>query len=151
MSVLDRLPEHALSAELRRRAAERSEYKGSFQALGSRSVQSRRVFSSAAYDIQFTASTTPNQIIYHRADIEFLPGDDTFGGALCHRVMIKYLDLSNNVATWLNPQIERVRTTDGRQMWRVYHTTYGYSSDSVRLKFYFFTTGSGTFTANVIT
>jgi hypothetical protein len=150
MSPLDRLPENALPNELKLRTRDLEELKGSFQAFGSTSVVTHRVFSPDTYDIQFTASSTPGTLIVHRADVEFIPDDTTLGGAFAYMARAKYLDTSNVTATYYFPWVERVPTTDGTQKWRFYHASFGYPADTVRLKFYFFTTGSGTFTANVI-
>lgn len=150
MSVLDRLPEHSLSAEMRARKAESEELKGSFQSLGSGSIVTERIFSSATYDFQFTASSTPGTVIAHQADVEFIPDDMKFGGAFCYRLMARVLDDSNNPITYIDPQQQRLVTTDGTQKWRFHHISSGYPGDTIRLKLYFYTTGSGTFTANVI-
>ena len=150
MGPLDRIPEKALARELARRSAEGSELKGSFQALGSQSVVTHRIFSTNIFDLQFTASTVADTIIFHQADIEFIPGDMTFGGAFSHRLFVRVLDTSNNVITYIDPFLERRITADGKQKWSIYHTTFGYPSDSIRMKFYFFTTGTGTFTTSIV-
>lgn len=153
MKALDRIPDNALSAELRHRVTETIELKGSFQAIGSQSVRAHRIFSPADYDVQFTASSTPGATIVHQVDIEFVPDDMTFGGAYCHKVLVKALDLTGHAFTWIDVQdnSERRITSDGRQVWSFYYVSFGYSADSVRLKFYLFTTGAGTFTTNVVT
>lgn len=150
MSGLERLPDRAVVEEIKRRAAEEAELKGSFQSFGSDSVIAHRIFSQSTYDFQFTASPTPGTVIVHRANIEFIPDDMTFGGAFCHRVMARVLDSSNNVAEYFDPPILRRRTSDGKQKWSIYHVSFGSPADTIRLKLFFFTTGSGTFTANVI-
>lgn len=150
MSPLDRLPENAFKVELSRRAAESQQLKGSFQAFGSTSVKTHRIFSPNIYDIQFNASPIPGTVVVHQVDVEFIPDDMTFGGAFCYQVLARYLDLSNNPATWYFRIAERKPSINGRQQWSFYHLSFGYATDSVRLKFYFFATGSGTFTTNVI-
>lgn len=155
MGLLERLPDNALPAAIRQRMADVQELKGAFQSLGSTSVRTHRIFSAATYDIQFNASTTPGTMIVHEAEVEFIPDDMTLGGAFCHRVLAEYLDLDNAPSN--NPYItgtgdcERLPSVDGRQRWRFYFVSFGYVNDSVRLKFHFYTTGSGTFTTNVIT
>ena len=150
MGPLDRIPEKALARELARRSTEGSEFKGSFQAIGSGSVVTHRIFSPDTFDLQLTASTTEDTMIFHRADIEFIPDDMTLGGALCHRLLVRVLDTSNDIVTYVTPFLERRITSDGKQKWSIYHTTFGYPSDTIRLKFFFFTTGSGTFTTTIV-
>lgn len=150
MGELDRIPENAFSAELKRRATEADELKGSFQSLGATSVITHRVFSPSVYDVQMTASATPGMLRVHRVDVEFIPDDLTFGGAFCHRVYARVLDTLNAPVTFTNPMSERQATTDGKQKWSFFHVTFGYPSDTIRLKFYFFTTGSGTFTTTIV-
>ena len=150
MGPLERLPENALSEELKARLRDGAELKGAFQARGSRSVRTHRIFSQAAYDLQFTASSTEGVFIAHQADIEFIPDDMTFGGAFCWRIQLRVLDTSNNVITWINPQIERRYSSDGKQRWSIYHQSFGYPTDTVRFKLFLFTNGAGTFTVNVI-
>lgn len=150
MGPLDRIPEAGLSTELKRRKADANELKGSFQTFGASSVVTHRIFSENIYDLEFTASSTPDTRILHRADVEFIPDDLTFGGAFCHRVYARYLDTSNTELNFHAPMFERRVSRDGAQKWSFYHYTFGYPSDSLRLKFYFFTTGSGTFTTTIV-
>ena len=150
MGPLERLPDNALPEAIRQRLNDAQELKGAFQSIGSSSVVTHRIFSGDTFDIQFDPSTTPGAIRAHQADVEFIPDDMTLGGAYCHQVHARYLDTSNNPATWFFQWFERVPSTDGKQKWRFYHVSFGYPTDAVRLKFFFFTTGSGTFTANVI-
>ena len=152
MGALERLPEKALSEELKRHIAETAELKGSFQSLGSTSVLTHRIFSDDVYDVQLTASPTPGTVLINQADVTFVPDDNTFGGAFCYRVFVKCFDISNNVIDPAYPvYIERKETTDGSQKWSFYHASFGYPEDTIRLKFYFFTTGSGTFSTTLVT
>lgn len=151
MKQLDRLPENAMSSELRQRMIESRELKGAFQAFGSSSVLTHRIFSPAVYDVQFTTSVPMGTLKVNRVDVEFIPDDKTFGGAFCYRMQIVALDTNNQPLMGIQPEIERKPTVDGRQRWSVYHVSFGYEGDTARLKFYFFATGSGTFAANVIT
>lgn len=151
MNSLDRLPENALTEQMKRRQAENAESKGAFQSTGSRSVVTRRIYSGAAYDIQFTPPAVLGQLKVNQADIEFIPDDKTFGGAFCYRLKVKAMDTNGAPLAGIQPEVERKPTVDGRQRWSVYHPSFGYPGDTARLKLYFFTLGSGTFTASVIT
>jgi len=151
MKQLDRLPENAMSSELRRRIFENNELKGAFQRRGSTSVVTHRIFSQSTYDVQFTPPSPVGTLKVNQVDVEFIPDDKTFGGAFCYRMLIVALDTNNQPLAGVQPEIERKPVVDGRQRWSVYHTSFGYAGDTARLKFYFFTLGSGTFTANVIT
>ena len=151
MSPLERLPENVLSTELKQRIAEANELKGAFQSIGSSSVVTHRIFSENTYDVEFTPPSTVGNLKVNRADVEFIPDDKTFGGAFCYRMEVRALDTDNNPLGGIQPEIERKPTVDGRQRWSVYHSSFGYPGDTARLKFFFFATGSGTFSANVIT
>lgn len=151
MSSLERLPENALNHQIKQRIAESHELKGSFQAFGSSSVRTHRIFSSNTYDLQFTPPSSPGTLKINRADVEFVPDDDTFGGAFCYRMEFVALDTNNDPLSGIQPEVERLPSSSGRQRWSVYHPSFGYPGDTARLKFHFFTTGAGTFTANVIT
>lgn len=151
MGPLDRLPERALTQELKRRAADGAELKGSFQSLGSTSVVTHRIFSAATHDVQFTPPSVVGNLKMNRADVEFIPDDKVFGGAFCYRMLVKALDTNNQPLQGIQPEIERLPSVDGRQRWSVHHASFGYPGDTARLKFYFFATGSGTFSASVVT
>lgn len=150
MSILERLPERGLSEELKRRLQDSAELKGSFQSLGSTSVITHRIFSENTYDVQFTPPPVMGDLKVNRADVEFIPDDTTFGGAFCYRMQIVALDTTNAPLAGIQPEIQRLPSSDGRQRWSVLHPSFGYPGDTARLKFYFFATGSGTFTASVI-
>ncbi|TFD14174.1 hypothetical protein E3T26_08605 [Cryobacterium sp. TMT1-21] len=86
----------------------------------------------------------------NRVDVEFVPNDQAFGGAFCYRMLIKALDTNNQTLAGIQPEIERRPSVDGKQRWSVFHPAFGYPGDTARLKFYFFTTGSGTFTTSIV-
>jgi hypothetical protein len=150
MRSLDRLPERALVVELRQRALEVAELKGSFQALGSSSVRTHRIFSGNPYDFEFIASGTPGTIIFHRVDVEFIPDNLRFGGAFCHRVYARVFDADGEPQESFRVDALRQRRSDGRQVWSLHHVSFGYPTDTLRIKLYFFATGSGTFSVTVI-
>lgn len=146
MKQLDRLPERAIERVLKDAQQEQAELK-SFQRLGSASVLTYRVFSNAAHDVQFVSSGSTRKL--HRADIEFIADDKTFGGALPLRLEVKSMNTSGAIMRDALKIIRRP-VVDGRHIWSVYLTTYGDSGSTRRLKFYFFALGSGTFTVNVL-
>ena len=146
MKEIDRLPERAIHEEISNQLADGSELKA-YQRLGSDSVQTTRIFSGNTYDLEFVGIGSFKQ---HRAAIEFIPSDKRFGGALCHRLVAQVLDNTNTpIRTLLT--IDRERTVDNRQRWLITYDTFGDASTTRRVKLYFFATGSGTFTANVLT
>lgn len=150
MSGLDRLPERMLQVELKRQVADSAELKGSFQALGSTSVLTHRIFSAAPYDVQINPGSAPNVPKFHRVDVEYVPDDETFGGAFCLDLKVKARNLSGGRVDRWAIEVERKPVVDGAQRWSVYYITYGFPEDAVRLKFYLFALGSGTFTVNVV-
>lgn len=153
MSVaLNRLPDDALSAELLRRRADIEELKNSFQSLGSRSVRTFRIFSEDSFDVQFTPPPVVGTLNVNQVDVEFIPDNMIFGGAMCFRLAVKMMDLSGGPFTSaFGVEVVRNVRSDGRQIWSVFHVSFGYPGDTARLKFYLSANGSGTFTANVIT
>ena len=150
MGALDRLPENVLSQTLRDTESSQQQMKGSFQVMGSKTVRSTRVFSSNVYDVELTAPSASTGTRFACVNVEFAPDDNKFGGAFCYRLVIKVLDRNNDPLPSVVPYIERVRDPNNKQRWRVNHTQFSGPSETVRLKFYFLTTGSGTFTADVI-
>lgn len=151
MSPLDRLPENALARELQERTNDPLQLKGSDQSIGSGSVRTKRIFSGATYDFEFTAASTAGTLRVHQADIRFIPDDMTFGGSFCHRLAVRVMNTSNTTNTDATVWMERRVTSDGTQRWSIYYVTFGYPTDSIRLKLFFFANGAGTFSANVIT
>lgn len=150
MSGLDRLPENALTQAVRSRLSDVQEFKGSFQAVGSASVVTHRIFTEAAFDVQLTPPAVVGTLKVNQVEVEFIPDDLTLGGAFASRMIVEALNTDNQPLAGLQPEMERRASVDGRQIWSVYHPSFGYPGDTARLKFYFFATGSGTFTANVI-
>jgi hypothetical protein len=133
MSLLDQLPGGRMIHQLHEDMEIDREIKAP-QTLGSSSVETSRVFSEDAYDIQ-TPSGSPE------IEVEFIPDDLTFGGAFCYRMYV--VDVTST-PTLVTARIKRLRVEDDRQRW---HIGANPSSD---LKFYFFAAGSGTFTVNLL-
>ncbi len=140
MGVLDLLPENQPVSLLRELEVTGNEIK-SAQSLGQDSVVPHRIFSASAYDLQVAVAGTARKVA-----VEFTPSDMTFGGALCHRLYVRVLNTSN-VDVAVVSDVHRIRTSDGTQKWELYLPPY---TGTYRYKFYFFATGSGTFTANLI-
>lgn len=145
MRPLDRMPENALRRTLLDQQGDLDEFKAA-QARGSSSILTARVFTTAAYDVEFVGVSG---FKLHRADVEFIPDDLTFGGALGLRLYVKGMDASNTPVRIL-PRVMRRPRSDGRQIWSVYYETFGSGSSTRRLKFYVFATGSGTLNATVV-
>ena len=136
MGVRDQLPDGQPLALLRELDRDAREIKAA-QTMGQDSVISYRIFSNAAYDVLFPAGSDIRTVT-----VEFIPDDMTFGGAFCYRCKAK--QSSPGFST--NQYMPRLVTTDGTQKW-----TYSVRpSTDYTFKFYFFTTGSGTFTTNII-
>lgn len=148
---LNRLPHNTFASTLRTLDTEEDELKGAFQAFGQASIITNRIFSSATYDAVFIPSSVPGTMVVHRIDIEFIPDETKFGGAFCHRLEIKCTDstgaIVNGNPTWL----KRLPIVNGRQRWSFHYVSYGNAAELLRMKFYFFATGSGTFTSTVVT
>lgn len=135
MSVLDKLPDGEPLRLLREVNQNAQEIKAP-QTLGAASVVTSRVFSDDDYDIELPSSGGP-----HTVEIEFIPDDLTFGGALCYQLY------AVNVTDPGFPGVtspDRLRVTANRQRWVMR------MQNNDRYKFYFFAAGSGTFTATLI-
>lgn len=151
MSGLERLPERALSEEIKERLRAPIELKGSAQSLGSSSVITHRIFSQEPFDVQLNPSGTAGVMRLHRVDVEFIPNDTTFGGAFCLNLGVRARNLSGGVVDRWAISIERKKVVGKKQAWSVYYSSFGYAEDAIRLKFFLFALGSGTFKATVIT
>ena len=139
MSTLDRLPKGKAVATIRNLEQDARELK-SFQTLGYDSVVSYRLFSADAWDVEVPSSST-----VHTVNVEFLPDDMTFGGALCYQLVAQVQFDTGNISR-IPAMMLRLHSHSSKQAW-----TYSTKNNSLqRFKFYFFTTGSGTFTANII-
>lgn len=145
MGVRDRLPEETLARELREQSRTAAELKAA-QTRGSSSVLTYRTFTQDVFDVQLNGIGSFTQ---HRVDVEFIPDDLTFGGAFCHRLEVKAMTTAN-VIIRTPITIQRRPSVDGRQQWSIFMLTFGGASDSRRLKFYLFSTGSGTIQFNVV-
>lgn len=137
MSVLDQLPDGEPLRLLREQQEIDREIK-SQQRIGQDSIITSRVFSADAFDIQTPGSGSP--VI----EVEFIPDDLIFGGALCYQFYA--VDVTNPASpSVVSSDIRRLRVkADNRQRWLIN------ASLNQKLKFYFFTAGSGTFKANLV-
>ncbi|MFM9793293.1 hypothetical protein [Streptomyces turgidiscabies] len=134
MRTIDPLPQGKPLALLREADRIAKEIKAP-QILGSSSILGNRVYSADAWDVLTPASGV------HTCEIEFVPDDLTFGGAFAYTLVV--VDVTGTPVE-VTTGIYRLRVTDDRQRWKMA------VSNSQKLKFYFLTAGSGTFTTNVI-
>lgn len=139
MSATSNLPEGKPLEVLREIGKQAGEVK-SAQRRGSRSVRNARIFSGQPYDLQ-----TPDQGgTVQSYEIEFIPDDTRFGGALCYQLVV--VDVTYPSDPLLVRDVERIwQGADRRQRWRMYVQSFGLSQ---RFKFYFFAQGPGTFMVN---
>lgn len=139
MSVLDQLPEHKPVAVLKEVDQVSREIKAA-QTRGSGSIINHRIYSASEYDI-----LVPGDYGKRVWEIEFIPDNMQFGGALCYRL---YVVIIQGTATPYidDTNLRRQPVSSARQRWR-FQGSYGVET---KLKFYFFAQASGTFTANLI-
>lgn len=139
MSVLDQLPEQRPIAILKEIDQVSREMK-SPQTRGSGSIINHRIYSALAYDLLI-----PGDYGKRVYEIEFLPDNMQFGGALCYRLYVVVMQ-GTAPAFIDDANLRRVPVSNARQRWR-FQCSYGVQT---KLKFYFFAQASGTFTANLI-
>lgn len=148
MKELRRLPEEALTYELNELLRVSAEQKTSVQAFGSDSVRTNMVTSGQDFDIQVNNVGFNNRVV----EVTYTPTDSTFPGQGTVLTFIYYLQWHdiNNTGSTIN---EREAPIPGSsvQKWRIYLV----GSDSnppqwARLRCYFETIGSGTFTVTTL-
>lgn len=139
MSVLDQLPEHKPVAILKEVDQTAREMK-SPQTRGSGSVVNHRIYSAAEHDVLI-----PGDYGKRVWEIEFIPDNMQFGGALCYRL---YVVIMQGVASPYidDANLRRLPVTNARQRWR-FQGSYGVQT---KLKFFFYAQASGAFTVNLI-
>lgn len=139
------LPEEELHRRIIgvRRAVE--ELKSNPQRIGSSSLLTNRVFSEQPWDVELTNVTAARRTV----QIAYTPEQSLLadlGG-----VFKMEFTTSTSGETSLVASVERLRPADGQQQWLVHlRSNGGVTLTSVRLKFYFFAQGSGSFTAQLI-
>jgi hypothetical protein len=121
-----------------------------FQRLGSHSVVTNRIFSANAFDIEvdnvpaFVGSGGAYQTIL----VTFTPSSSNFANmSFVHRMFYTYTQDMTNGYT-LGISWERLLPIGNQQQWKLYiQSNSTYVTAWLRLKFYFFAIGAGTFTA----
>lgn len=123
----------------------RDELKAVGQRFGSDSVVTKRVFSASEYDIQVNDVRFKNRVV----ELTFTPDNpnDPNTSLVYKMRMTKTQTDENGVQTY----IERRKPVNGVQKWRIYLSGSDfYPVTWVRLKFYFYASGNGQFTATLI-
>ena len=123
----------------------RDELKAVGQRFGSDSVVTKRIFSAAAYDIQVDDVRFKNRVI----ELTFTPDNpDDPNTSLVYKMRMTKTQLGDN---FVDAYIERRKPVNGVQKWRIYlNGSDFYPVTWVRLKFYFYASGNGQFTATLI-
>ncbi|MFJ6416463.1 hypothetical protein [Paeniglutamicibacter sp. NPDC091659] len=140
MRVLDQLPEGKPLAILRELNQVSREIKAR-QTRGSGSVINHRIYSALPYDI-----LVPGDYAKVVVEVEFLPDNTRFSGALCYRAYAEIASPGTPFIDEIGLRRVIVDPTDGRQRWRF----QGQFPSATGLKFYFLAQGSGTFTTKRI-
>lgn len=133
MSVLDRLPSNQPILILKDGKQTGAEIKAA-QRRGSTSVLMKRIHSEATWDFTFTGPGT--------VEVLFTPDNLQFGGSFCYRLhgRINHMYGTSD----LEPSnILRKPNAGKKQRWLIPYDVTG----TIRLKFFFFSQCSGTFTA----
>ena len=139
MSIIDQLP-HGEPVRLLHELEQMSREIKSPQTFGSTSVATSLIQSADAYDLEWPAGDT------HQGLITFTPDDMTFGGALVYRVYAVSVGLMFTSEYY----VYALRVdADNIQRFRIPINNFG-SLSPMRMKFYFFTAGTGTFTTNLV-
>jgi len=118
-----------------------------YQRLGSHSVLSGRVFSADPYDIEVDNITTAALTTPVTVRVTFTPSSTLFDNlSLVHRFMYTYTSSGTPIVV-----MERRLPSGNLQTWDIQlWNSSGVTISWVRLKFYFFVVGSGTFSAVVL-
>lgn len=151
MTRLHLLPQHNLVAQVKAvQRAYNGVKSGAPQALGSTSFRTHLIQSQNAYDIEATGVTFNNTTVL----VTFTPDDATTGdGSLVYRFLMAYSDSTGTTypAGTRYDFVQRQKPANGIQQWYVYipgDVTATWSW--VKLKFYFFASGDGNFTAALV-
>lgn len=132
MSVLDSLPSNKPIELLKSNRQTAQEIKAA-QRRGSASILMSRIQSGATWDFTFTGPGT--------VEVLFTPDNLQFDGAFCYRLYARRNDSYGT--TDVEPiNIKRKPNIGAKQRWLIPYDLSG----TVRLKFFFFAQGAGTFT-----
>lgn len=119
------------------------------QRFGSDSVKVWRIYSAASYDIQVNNVQFNNRIV----EVTFTPDNPNDPNtSLVYKMVLQYMpSSSDNNSFDDDTQIERLKPVNGVQKWRLYLSGSDYYPTAwVQFKFYFYASGNGTFTAQLI-
>lgn len=140
MSVPDRYPpEQMFAADLESIIRDVEEFK-QFQRSGQDSVRMYRIFSGNAYDKELTNVQFNNK----KFRLIFTPEDGAARG-LVYKMAYTYTEGSGN-SVQIESERENVDNADGSQSWLfMVSGSDFFPNTQVRLKFYFWASGNGTF------
>lgn len=140
MSVPDRIPpSDMLAADLEQLIRDVEEFK-QFQRSGQDSVRMYRVFSGDVYDKQLTNVMFNNK----KFRLTFTPEDGAERG-LVYKMVYTYTEGSGN-SVQIESERENVDNDDGSQTWLfMVSGSDFFPNTQVRIKFYFWASGHGTF------
>lgn len=132
-------PNEQFVADIKQLLKDIEDYK-SFARSGSDSIRMYRIFSSDAYDYQKAGVTFKNT----RFRLTFTPLDGA-GRGLVYKMEYTYTEGSGN-SVQIDVERENVNNSDGSQSWLVSVSGSDFFPNSlVRMKFYFWASGIGTF------
>lgn len=145
MSVPDRIPPpEQLAADMQQLIRDVEEFK-KFQRSGQDSIRMYRVFSPLAYDIELTNVQFWNR----RFRLKFTPDEGAERG-LVYKMEYKYTQSGVN-SVEVFAERENVNNADGSQTWLFQLSGSDFfPTPWSRLKFYFWASGTGTFTTTIL-
>lgn len=146
MGRIDLLPENELVRRVSALTRLRDQLKNK-QIFGSDSVRTARVFTDAEYDIEVTNIGFNNRVVL----VTLTPDDTTYGNsALAYSLHVEGVQ-AQNPNSFVDLFVERDVPANGVQQWKIYlQGSDFYPTAWVRLKFYFYATGSGQISASLI-
>lgn len=135
----------ALASRLRELRRVADDLKVSAQRTGSGSVVMSRVFSEADYDIEVEDVGFNNRVVL----LTFIPDDTSVNGLNIPYRMSFTKELSDD--SIVDVFVQRLDPDQGGQRWLLYLSgSDAFPTDWVRLKFYSFANGGGTFSVELI-
>lgn len=148
MSLPDRVPPpEMLAADLQQLISDVEEFK-QFQRSGQDSVRMYREFSANAYDIELTNVQFNNR----KFRLTFTPDEGAERG-LVYKMVYTYTEASGSGISSVQIEHERenVDNDDGSQTWLfIVSGSNFFPNPQVRIKFYFWTSGTGTFSTTIL-
>lgn len=146
MGRIDLLPKNELVRRVSALTRLRDQLKAK-QIFGSDSVRTARVYTADAYDIEVTDVQFNNRVVL----VTLTPDDTTYGeSALAYSIHVEGTAAANPNSV-VDLFVERDVPANGVQQWKIYlQGSDFYPTSWVRLKFYFYATGSGQISASLI-